>query len=222
MSTQLVNIRPIVTAPIGKDGLFIQPDTRGWTNQQKAQRELEEAHNRLRFAKKFNFADARGCGDARTYDPMGRYNCGRCNQEDGAECELIGEELILDLEAGSCYGWETQDGGDPELDYGPKGVSTAEEMMYGVAVNGVGFGCERCPFQSKAFEADSQGRTQYCGKGNFRMDPLNCCKLNGAAVKYEYEGNQPIDDDNDKDSDRSTALDEVDARLRLAGLKGSV
>jgi hypothetical protein len=182
--------RLIITAPIGKDGLFIQPDTRGWSNAKKAEHELKESHNRERFAKKFDYAD-QFTGDTRTYDPEGRYNCGRCNQHDKKECELIGEELVLDLEAGSCRGWEDESAGDPELDFGPKGVATAQQLMYGVAVNGVGFGCKRCPFQSKAHEADSQGRAMFCGKGLFRVFPNACCALNGAKVKSEYIGNEP-------------------------------
>lgn len=190
-------VRLIVHPEIGPDRLFVQPKP-GRTNAERAEREKDEAHARDRFAAKFFYADPY-TGNTRTFDPTGRYNCGGCNQAEGKKCELIGIKLVLDLEAGSCYGYELQDAGDPEQDFGPDGVSTAEEMSYGVAANGVGFGCIRCPFASKAYEADSKGRDRYCGKGNFRVFWNACCKINGAKVLAKYEGNEPVENDEDDD-----------------------
>lgn len=183
--------RIIVHAQIDhKTGRFIQPDTRNWDDKKKAERERDEQHNRERFARIFFFAD-KYFGNQRTYDPQGRYNCGRCNQNEEKYCELIGSDFNVDREAGSCQAWEDLCAGDSELDFGPKGVATAEELRYGVAKNGVGFGCKRCPFLEKAYEKDSKERDQYCTAGNFRMDSDACCAVNGAPVKAEYEGNKP-------------------------------
>jgi len=183
-------VRIVLHPDIARDGLFLQPDTREWDNDKKAEHEVEEFHNRERFAAKFHYADEEQ-GDHRTYDPKGRYNCGRCNQAESEKCELIGKALKLELEAGSCFGWENLFAGDPELDFGRKGVATAEQLMYGVAKNGIGFGCVRCPYREKAYEPDSLGRDQFCRKGYFRVPNSACCALNGAEVKSEYEGNSP-------------------------------
>jgi hypothetical protein len=194
--------RIVATPKIGADGLFVQQDTRGWTNKEKAEHELEENHNRERFASKFNYADP-FIGNTRTFDEDGRYNCGACNQAQAKRCLIIGELVQIDLEAGSCYGWENLCAGDPELDFGPKGVSDAEAMAYGVAKNGKGFGCgdgetgEKCPWASTAYEPDSRGRKLYCGKGNMRVYFNACCKLNGKDVENEYEGNKAVKEDKD-------------------------
>ena len=187
------NIRPIMVHPIGTDGLFIQPDTRKWDDKRKAKYELEEAHNRERFANKFDYADP-WTGNTRTYDPDGRYNCGTCNQHEETECELLGDQVTLDLEAASCAKYEDESGGDPELDFGPKGVASPEDVGYGVSANGKGFGCHRCPFMNQAFEPDSQGRSGFCGKGRFRVLQTACCALNGAKLKAAKKG-KPDEDD---------------------------
>jgi hypothetical protein len=60
---------------------------------------------------------------------------------------------------------------------------TPEVASYGVAQNGVGFGCHRCPYASRAIQPDSRGRDLYCGKGDFRTYGTACCALNGAPVE---------------------------------------
>ncbi len=167
-------VRIIIEPPI-KDGLFVQPKKTG------PERELVENHNRLSFANKFHFADP-FTGLTRTFDPIGRYNCGRCNQADGKKClEVSG--ITIDLEAGSCQDWENLCAGDPEVKLTLVKCTDANKSNYGVAKNGVGFGCIRCPYGSKAYEPDSQGRTMYCGKGDFRTFDMACCSLNGAETK---------------------------------------
>lgn len=165
-------VREIVDPSRGKDDLFIQPKASG------PQREVIEQHNRDRFASHFKFADP-FTGNTRTYDERGNYNCGRCNQADGNECLLLKIPRI-DRKAGSCGDWEITCAGDPEMVLHEK---TPEVAGYGVAKNGVGFGCRRCPFAERAFQPDSRGRELYCSKGDFRTFGLACCSLNGAPVE---------------------------------------
>jgi hypothetical protein len=166
-------VRKIVTVPVGKDGLFVQPRETG------ADRELVEGHNRLNFANNFSFADP-WTGNTRTYDPEGNYTCGMCNKAEGKECLLI--PIIISREAGSCRHWENLCAGDPELHLSVIDTEPTEVAAYGVAKNGQGFGCHRCPYSSAAFEDDSQGRNLYCGKGDFRTVRNACCQLNGAPT----------------------------------------
>lgn len=167
-----VPVRLILKPKRGPNGLFIQPkDT-------SAEREVIENHNRLRFANHFNLADP-WTGNTRTYDEQGNYECGRCNQADEEYCLLIDIEKI-DRKAGSCRHWENTCAGDTEMllqRENPKAAS------YGVAVNGVGFGCKRCPYAEKAYSPDSRGRDLYCGEGDFRTTANTCCSLNGAKTR---------------------------------------
>lgn len=167
-----VPVRKVVDLARGKDGLFTQPRKTG------PQYELEEGHRRMGFAEIFHYAD-QTTGNTRTFDPKGNYNCGACNKADEEYCLLVKPDGI-DRNAGSCQHWENLCAGDPELhnNIQPKAVA-----VYGVAVNGIGFGCHRCPFASKAYAPDSRGRDLFCGKGCFRVDPNACCALNGAPVK---------------------------------------
>jgi hypothetical protein len=163
--------REIVRPQRGKDGLFVQPKDDG------PERETVEQHNRDRFANHFHYADA-FTGLTRTFDDKGDYNCGRCNMADGEKCLLV-KALKIDRRAGSCGDWESLDAGDAEM---PLGEKTVETAGYGVAKNGKGFGCHRCPYASKAHTPDSQGRDLYCGKGDMRVFALACCGLNGAET----------------------------------------
>lgn len=168
--------RPITSPPRGRDGLYIQPQDQG------ADREGAESHNRERFAGHFNFADE-FIGRPNSVDKKGTYNCADCNQEHKSFCLLLKNSLNKPLRVetvGSCEDWEVKSAGDPEMVLSEKTVDSAN---YGVAKNGVGFGCSRCPFASKAIAVDSQGRELYCGKGDFRTFGYACCSLNGAPVK---------------------------------------
>ena len=183
-------IERIVYRPkLGPNRLFIEPQP-GKSNEEKAKREMEERLNRLNFASHFHYEDpwTPRTGPV-TFDEKGNYNCGRCNKQDGEDgCLII--PIDVDLKAGSCKHWEIRCAGDREIDVSRIG-HTAEEAVYGVAANGKGFGCHRCPFSSKAHETDSVGRDLYCGKGEFRVPWNACCELNGAKVIAEYEGNKP-------------------------------
>ncbi len=164
-------VRIILTPKIGAGGLFIQPDD------VSPQRETIEQHNRDAAAGHFKYADP-FTGLTRTFDEAGDYNCGRCNQADKLKCLLVAP-LTIDRDAGSCGDWENLCAGDAEM---KRQYKTVETAGYGVAKNGKGFGCHRCPFASKAIAPDSRGRDLYCGKLDCRVFSNACCALNGAPV----------------------------------------
>lgn len=164
--------RKIIFVQRLKNGLIEQSEEVG------PDREIVEAHNRERFANHFKYADPYS-GNTRTFDEKGNYNCGRCNMAEGNTCLLV-KIPSIDLRAGSCGDWENTCAGDPEMPLHEKSPVVAS---YGVAANGEGFGCNRCPYASKAVAPDSRGRTLYCGKGDFRVFPNACCALNGAPLK---------------------------------------
>lgn len=163
--------RQIIAAKVGRDGLYTQPKDFG------PEREMGERHGREGFAAHFNYADP-FTGLAQTYDEKGDYNCGRCNWANGDKCLLV--KTKIDREAGSCGDWEGLDAAVAVMRWIYKSIDSSG---YGVARNGKGFGCKRCPFASKAYEPDSRGRDLYCGKGDFRVFADACCVLNGAPAK---------------------------------------
>lgn len=169
--------RPIINLPRDGKGLFIEPD--------ELTPDVERVlrHNRDRFATHANYADNLGAGNQHTYDERGDYNCGRCNQVQGDRCLLLDIPRI-DRVAGSCEDWEriTLDDAEMELYRKPPDVAN-----YGVAANGVGFGCHRCPFSKQAKNTDSEGRTSWCGYGGFHIVPNACCTLNGAETSGDDE-----------------------------------
>jgi hypothetical protein len=192
-----VPVREVTNPDRGKDGLFIQPkDT-------SAAREVIEQHNRDRFAGHFKFADLY-TGNTRTYDTRGDYNCGRCNQAVGTKCLLV--KVNISRDAGSCGDWEITCAGDPEMVLREKNVEVAG---YGVAKNGKGFGCHRCPYASAAVATDSRGRELYCGKGDFRTYGTACCALNGAPV-IEEDYDEDDEDEEDEDYDDEDDADDDD------------
>ncbi len=170
----MIPVRLVSNPDRGRDGLFVQTRTVG------SKREVVERHNRERFAYHFKYGDPEILPN--TYDERGDYNCGRCNQADDTKCLLV-KIARIDREAGSCGDWEILCAGDPEMRLQEKSPAVA---VYGVAANGKGFGCHRCPFASAAYEPDSRGRSLYCGKGDFRVFATACCALNGAPV-IDYE-----------------------------------
>jgi hypothetical protein len=171
MSADRTPTRLIITPRRGSDGLFVQPKDVG------PERELAERLHRDFLASHFKYADETA-GVARTFDPKGDYNCGRCNQADDQECLLVKIKKIS-RDAGSCGHWEDTCAGDPEM---VTQYMDPDVAVYGVAVNGKGFGCHRCPYASAAYAPDSRGRNLYCGKGDCRVPNNACCALNGAPV----------------------------------------
>lgn len=195
-----VPVRKIFRPERGKDGLFVQP------TDVSAGREQIENKLRAAAAEHFNYADPY-TGNTRTYDEKGRYNCGRCNQVHGTQCLLV-DLPAVSLEAGSCRKWENVCAGDPEVLYR---YGDDEEAVYGVAENGVGFGCARCPFSSKAVQPDSRGRTLYCGKLWFRVFKDACCSLNAVKTLPDNDGDDEDEDEGYKGA--KSAMDEAIAGL---------
>lgn len=191
-----VTTRLIINLPRGEDGLFVEP-LPGKTNEERANREFQEEQHRTMFSKVFDFGDA--AHNPETWDKDGDHNCGVCNKQtdlirvDG--CVLI--KIAIDKDAGSCRRYENKKGRafDPELNTADNpGTMTPELAAYGVSkkavearnqglsTKGKVFGCRNCPFGVMAHEPDSAGRKLYCRQGDFRMDPSNCCAINGAAT----------------------------------------
>lgn len=164
--------REIQDPPRGEDGLFAEPAASEYT----AKYEEVERHRREGAANHFKYADP-WCGNPRTYDPDGRYNCGRCNQYEQGQCLLV-DIPSVNPDAGSCGDWEDRFSGDPETDLTEKSVDAAG---YAVAANGDGFGCFRCPY-GKPTANDSMGRDWWCGKFAMRTLRTACCAINGAEV----------------------------------------
>ncbi len=184
----------------GPDGLFEQPQPEKG-NEKRARREMQERLNRMMAAEVFNYADEL-TGNTATFDKDKKnYACGDCNKEYGkGNCTLI--KIIVDEKAGSCRAWERKRACDPELDIAASPhAATAESMAYGVAKNGEGFGCHRCPFAEKAFEADSIGRSLYCKQFDARIQPAACCALNGAEVEGYFEGNEPSKEESEEENE---------------------
>lgn len=169
--------RPIQDFPRDKAGLFIQPD------ELTPKLAIQIEHNRDRMAAKWEYADE-FTGNAKTFDIAGNYVCGTCNQANASECLAVqnddgDEPLIIDRKSGSCGKYEIICSGDPELRAFrlPKAIAN-----YGVAENGEGFGCHRCPFAKKTKWRDSRGRPLWCGYGGSTVMENACCTLNGAET----------------------------------------
>lgn len=161
--------RPVDALPRDAAGLFIEPDKPDWGML---------THNRERAIHHFNYADE-FCGNRHSFDPEGNYNCGRCNMAEGNGCLLL-DIRSVDMTAGSCEDWESIRADDPELQMHRKKPAVAN---YGVAKNGTGFGCHRCPYAMKAKNTDNMGRSLWCGELGCHVQPNACCTNNGVPVK---------------------------------------
>lgn len=177
---QFVVQRQILDWPRNSQGLFIQP-----TEIQYRDPKLQtiEQHNRDRAAAKGDYADM-VTGNPHTIDPLGRYNCGRCNQVDGFLCLLMKMKLLprgkIDREAGSCGKWEIICAGDAEVRLHNMSPIT---LGYAEAANGRRFGCEVCPLKVRALVPDSLGRTYWCGYWFMRVFPNACCNANATKQR---------------------------------------
>lgn len=188
------DIKRKVTKPArGADGLCTQPDYPSMSEEDRAQREVYENHQRLRAAHQLDYAD-QFTGNTRTFDDDGNNVCGECNQLAEGKCLVVvqsdGKTAIkVDTKAGSCAKWENQCAGDPEawMLYMPIDLAG-----YAIAANGEGWGCHRCPYSSPAKTPDSVGRALYCGKIDARVMWNACCVINGAkTIPIDADG-QPM------------------------------
>lgn len=194
VSPENISDRPILSPPVN-GGLFVQPTQVG------PGRERDEQHNRDRFGAHLNYADP-VTGNVRTYDDLGRYNCGRCNMQfSDDDCLLI--SIDVSLESGSCRHWEIKCAGDAEIKLTLVKLFTAQSADYGEEApgpvpayaagrTGRGYGCWVCPYASDALHPDSRGRDMYCGKGDFRTMRTACCAANGRKVVAEYDGDKAV------------------------------
>lgn len=189
-------VREILPVKVGDDGLFVQPTEVG------PKREVVENHNRMRAAEHGHYADP-WTGNTRTYDPKGNYACGGCNQDEKTICELIKRDKPINEKAGSCEHWEDTCAGDPEIPI------RRVQANYGVAKNGVGFGCHRCEMQEKAVAPDSRGRDLYCKFWDCRVLATACCQYNNAPTIDSDDGDNDNDDDDDDSEEYSEGEDEV-------------
>ncbi len=179
--------RPIISYDKDAQGMFIQPD------QLTPMLAVEIEHNRMRMAKKWDYADTL-CGDAHTYHDEGNYNCGDCNQEQDGICELVYDDdkegsdkiqppLVVDKKFGSCGKFEVIDSADPELKGNRLPASVAN---YGVRKDGAKdhvFGCHECWKKTATKWAVENDRVYWCGEGATTVQAKACCTLNGAPVK---------------------------------------
>jgi len=169
------NPSPVTVLKRDANNLFVEP------KDEDIETLIQESHNRDRFAAKVNYAD-QWTGNPNSLDKAGNYNCKSCNQyrDPGDKCLWVDIKKV-DGKAGSCRNWEMINAGDPEIVANRESVDVAS---YGVAENGEGFGCHRCPYSSRSVRGpDSQGRALWCGYGAFRVQPNACCALNGATLK---------------------------------------
>jgi hypothetical protein len=175
-------VRLIQTFPKDKDGMFIQPDVL------TPKLAIEIEHNRQRMTKKWDYADE-FCGDTKTLDVKGDYNCGTCNQAAGKVCLAVydddGEEyapLKINLAYGSCGKYEIIDAGDPELRCNRLPSSVAN---YGVRKGGSPghvFGCHECWKAKPTKWGIANDRIFWCGEGASTVQQNSCCTLNGAQT----------------------------------------
>lgn len=173
-------MRQVLDYPRNSRGLYIQPSVEVL---REPKFETLEQHNRDRAAAKADYAD-RVTGNPHTVDPLGRYNCGRCNQADDTACLIMNMKLLpggkINREAGSCGKFEIVCKGDAEMRlhrWSPVRLGYAE------AKNGKRFGCEVCPLKEKAHIADSLGRPYWCGQFYMRVFPTACCNDNDTPVR---------------------------------------
>jgi len=174
-------VRPILTDPVDKDGLFVVPTTAS------AEDEIRWAKRRMDSIRIAQYADSK-CGLPATFDKEGAYLCGGrkhggsspCNKLEGTEC-LIRIKPIDNKHFQSCGFWETQNAGDAEGRYSPKGKLEDDRIGFGATKNLEGFGCERCRFGRPLTFKDSEGRSCWCRLKGHTIEEHACCADNEAV-----------------------------------------
>ncbi len=179
------NIRKILDAP-KKDGLFVVPENFS------AKEEVDWAKRRQDSVRVAQYSDSK-CGLPNTFDSTGAYLCGGrkdggsspCNKLAGKEC-LIRIQPINSPNFQSCAFWETQNAGDPEGRYCPKGKLEDPRISFGSTKSEEGFGCERCEYgQQQLFKPDSEGRTRWCALKGHSVEDKSCCADNEPIEENE-------------------------------------
>jgi len=183
-NADVVNVRPILDAPVGKDGLFEVPKSFS------AEDEIAWAKRRMDSSRVAQYADSR-CGLSNTYDPKGAYLCGGRKDGGSSPCNklvnigngpnecLIRESLVDNKHFQSCGFWETVNAGDPEGRYCPKGKLGDDRISFGGTDSPYGFGCVRCEYgQQNLPYADSEGRERWCSLKGHSVEDNSCCADN--------------------------------------------
>ncbi len=180
-----------------KDGRYIQPD------QNSPELETIMDKNRQHAAEKSQYANSKGCGNGKTYDPTGRTICGHCNMylAETNDCtELVdivpGKDGDINPNASSCRYFERKRAGDWEVRFKRH---TKEDAEFGTAANGEGFGCgspekKRCGWRENGKWVDSEGLGEWCSAYFFTTEPTACCDINSTPT---IEGQEDDDDDDD-------------------------
>jgi hypothetical protein len=172
------NVRPILTDPIGPDGLFAVPE------KITAEDEVRYAKRRQDSERISQYADSH-CGLPNTFDKDGGYLCGGrqdggsvpCNKLDGIEC-LIRIKPINDKHHQSCGMWEVANAGDPEGRYCPKGKLDDARIGFGGTKSPLGFSCQRCEYSAEMEISDSEGRDDFCRLKGHPVEDNACCEDN--------------------------------------------
>lgn len=182
--------RPILLDPVDGSGHFSLP------KQFDPKDEVRWAKKRIDSSRVAQYADSK-CGLPNTFDRRGAYLCGGCADGSSSPCNkmvlktgecLIRIELINDPHKQSCGYWETQNAGDPEARYCPKGKMEDDRIGFGSTTNEEGFGCIRCEYgQEELPRPDSEGRTRWCKLKGHPVEDMACC-----------EDNEPVDNDGDE------------------------
>lgn len=190
------NVRPILYAPVGKNGLFVMP--KSFT----AEDEVMFAKRRMDTIRVAQYADS-SCGLPNTFDAAGAYLCGgrenktagECNKFDKGYCLIRINEEIAKPYASSCMYWEKTNAGDPEGKYCPGGRLDDKRIDFGTTKNPLGFGCMRCEYGQQVLnEPDSEGRPLWCSKKGHPVEEKSCCAENdpidaqSSSLKYMIGG----------------------------------
>lgn len=181
--------RPILTEEIEK-GLFSVPKKSFGVDDEIKWQKMRQDSVRVS-----SYADSR-CGLPQTYDPAGAYLCaGRedgksaaCNKLQGTEC-LIAIRVIDDGHFQSCMYWETENAGDPEARYCPKGKLQSARIGFGSTRNSEGFGCIRCEYSAPMPKDDSEGREYWCKLKGHPVEGNACCAENEPRDSDDWTDN---------------------------------
>jgi len=188
-----MNIRPILTEPLDKDGYFSVPDK--FTSED----EVRWAKRRMDSIRLAQYADSK-CGLPNTFDKDGAYLCGGrqdgssspCNKLNGSEC-LIRQKVIDKPHRQSCEFYEITNAGDPEARYSPKGKLDDDRIAFGETKNPEGFGCRRCEYGQQSMPSpDSEGRSLWCKFKGHPVEGNACCADNDPIKLYTIKSATPL------------------------------
>lgn len=112
-----------------------------------------------------------------TFDPAGKYLCGRCDMRKG-DVDCMRVESPISLKIGSCMIYTY--GATPEKDPPMPRKLTQIEAKYSERPVSKRFGCIGCEYSAEAKEKDSAGRPSWCRFWGVHIQPKACCMMNDA------------------------------------------